>query len=242
LEHQYETLTEAHEALDKAQYGVGYVKLEVGKIVRAIRAGKLYTQHMNSQTGQPCATLDEYLKDRNEDLKRISGLGARSIRRLLKSLIVYCDELSLSEEWLLDMGEHANELIELAHVGRDLSLQDDDKATPGGGTYLGRYNFLAEATAIAEAVAQGAWKIKDTRELVADRLGKQTATPPKWTIEAIPISDTHARVKRIMWELDGQYREFRNDDLWPIDALKVFATKEHMIVDGIEGLADTQLH
>ena len=240
---EYSSLVEAEAALHDAQMSIGDRKLAVAQIVKSIRAGRLFTEHMSQKTGQNATTLDEYLIDRSDDFRRLTGLGPRAIRTLLKVSILFIDELDIPEDLVLQLGEHATILAAVANMGRDLVLKDDDAPTKTGGTLLGRYAFLAQVRQVLELVSQGQWRVRDTKELVDSLIGKASTTKGSWRAEAIPIGDSHARIQRLVWEDgDGTLRTFLNDDLWLLDDLAAFATQSKVRIEGIEGLADAHCH
>jgi hypothetical protein len=250
LTYDYRTLSSAESALEEATTTVGAVKLAVVKIVGCIRERELYKQYRNPQTDQECKSLDEYLKLRNDQLQRVSGMGGRTIMRRYKAYSLLCEQLDYPDDIFLDLGEHAVILSEAANTDRDLLLQEQDAESPHGGRYLGysAYRELVEATRLA--VAGGEWKVKDTKTEVNAILGKKTEEKPEWFAECHTVfgdeddpSAERVRVDRLGWLCEGVLIEFELKGTVDYETLRLFASRSHIRVDGLgDSFNDVHLH
>jgi hypothetical protein len=247
VDYDFPTLAAAEEALQHTQFGIGAAKLEVVKIVGRIREDELFTELVNPRTGKPCGSLDDYLKLKNEDLKRVAGMGGRHVLRHLKAYICFVEELDFPEDWFLDMGEHLIVLAEAANTGRDLILRDMNEPSPHGGEYLGRSALREEALAVTQAVQGGEWKVKDTKALVNDRLGKQAKSTGEWyALCSRDLTDPaveRVKIETLTWDHDGQpFARFTCDARWTYDEIRLFASKERVRIEGLgEAFADAHL-
>lgn len=237
------TLEEAEQALEETQTGVGAGKIRVAKIVKRIREDQLYTSRVSKATNAPCVSLDAYLLERDDDFRRLSGLGPRRVRQLLKSYLIYCDQLGYGEDWLLAMGEHAYILADATNT-KNYELQDDDVETPTG-KRLGRSSFSDTLGMVEAQVRAGTQRVVETTALVADIVGKTKPIESQFIAHCRTLDEDRVQVDRLQVTFDGVSRTFGPcSATWPMEELRAWASKAHVRLEGLDepDLADAHLH
>lgn len=237
----FSNLSQAEAALSETQIGVGAGKIKVARIAKEIREKELYKEHTLS-SGKTCTSFDDYLRDCEEDWKRISGLAARRVRALLGSYLLFVEQLEYSDNWLLEMGEHAYLLARVANT-KNYILEQEDMPLPNNGKKLGFQAFSDLIDVVSPLVQEGTRSVKATREQVDDILGKAQPVEMSKILYCKPVDGDRAIATRLDITFDGRLVSFLPDStIWSRAELLTWADRDHVQVMGLGDAEFTDAH
>lgn len=203
----FATIEQAEQAIKAAAGSLGEQKLDVVRIVAEIRHDELWKEAINPETQKKFTGFIPWLKSRAQWLEEAAGMGARQLQRHLKAYLCFVDTLDMPEEFLLKAGEHALILAEVANTGTDLTLRPDDIPNKTGGQLLGEASLKQHFGELMHQLdTNPAWKIKNTKQMVADVKGRLDKPTAEWSINATREDDL-VHVDTVSFVFDGKVIE-----------------------------------
>lgn len=214
-------------------------KIKQIRLLHIINQRQLYRQRLDDD-GNALQSMRQYVKSIAPKLDAI-GLGKeRSLLSWLVRYRVYIDQLQKPESFLQELGSHAEVMLPAAARFEPTSeLLEDDEQTENG-KRLGKENFRQLVEEIEEKVRDSVdsdvgWTVNDTREYVADIIGKQTEPKPKYAAVAKWVTGEEGVKVKVtdfgIWLNDFYYKI---GDIIPVDHFKLIGKSWR-----IDGLGDS---
>lgn len=155
-----------------------------------IRADELFTAKVDEQSGRPFKSWDAYLRYISRRMRKQFASGSVStIKAWVTKFEVYDEQLGFTDEWLMEMGSHANILLKVANISvRGRRLEKEDRLLPNGGVKLGALSFKKVCDDIHERIVQSTgpedeWTIGETKAKVNEYLGSEPPITKEWDVK-----------------------------------------------------------
>lgn len=236
----FKEIAEAEDALFGLEETGGEFRLRQVQILNAIRDGELFKQKINPKTNKHFNSMEEYYPLLLHSLSSYSTDAPRTLKSWMSRWRIFVEQLDRNPESLLEYGSHYEVMLPLAARNpKTLELsQQDEPIEETGGKKLSQDNFTEFVTDIERrinemranpGVDELSWKVRQTKEMVQDVLGKtETDVRQEWTA-AWAGQNTVRLEKLVIWH-NG--RPYKLGDLVPYDVFLTL-TKGHTVV-GIE--------
>jgi hypothetical protein len=235
----YGTIEQAETAIESLAQSIGDQKLNVVKIVAEIHHDDLWKQAINPDTQKNFTAFEQWLTNRGEWMNKHAGMGPRQVQRHLKAYRGFCDALDMPEDLLQRAGEHALILAEIANMGRNYELRDEDIPSKTGGQLLGKDSLKNHFNELMNQIDNNpAWRIKNTKQMVSDVKGKRETPNAQWSITAT-LDDSDPKnplvhIDTIVFVRDGQAQEFISPAPMPYPFFKDFVKSQKADVSGLQ--------
>lgn len=179
----FNTLKEAEDAIFSLEEYNGSVKLRQVQILNAIQDNELYRERVNTKTGQPFSSMEEYYPEFLRSIASISRDAPRTLKSWRTRWLIYVRELGRQPEDLLKYGSHYEVMVPAAaRDPRTLELSGEDEPLPTGGKRLNAISFNDFVKSIEKRVDDSRenpgvdelrWKVAQTVEEVREILGTE---------------------------------------------------------------------
>lgn len=236
IEDRFVDLDTAEQELFASFSEEGNQKLRQIKLIWMIQERNLYRQRLTND-GEPMVSMGMYLKSIAPQLRAISGSKERSLKSWLTKYRIYELQLDKSDDWLLEMGAHAELLLPAAsRHDATCTLLDADQELESGGKRLGKEKFISLVEDIASKVAasksgipEQSWGTRDTKDVVDEIIGRvdekvRMEFAAHWAGQDVKLDSL------TFWLNDYAYKV---GDIIPVEHFKKIAGKH-----AVEGLGD----
>jgi len=235
----YGTIEQAEQAIEQLATSIGDQKLSVVKIVAEIHFDDLWKNAENPDTKKNFSSFEQWLTNRAEWLNRHAGMGPRQVQRHLKAYHSFVTALDMPEEFLQETGEHGLILAEVANMSKKYELRDEDAPNKTGGQLLGKESLKNHYDELLNQLRTNpAWRIKNTKQMVADVKGKLETPKAEWSVTAT-LDDSDPKnpivhLDDLVFVHDGNTHEFIAPAPMPYDLFKSFAKTQKINVSGLQ--------
>lgn len=177
----FASLDDAEEALYDLEGQGESLRIQQIRVLNAIREQQLYRERENPKTGQPFASMEDYVPYLIKSLGAWSQTAPRTLKSWVSRYRIFVEQLGWDHQDLLDMGAHTELLLPLAaRSAKTLALSPEDEPQDNGGRKLGRAEFervsddikaRVEKSLANPSVPELRWTTADTKQVVQEILG-----------------------------------------------------------------------
>lgn len=201
------------------------IKIREIKILLCVAERQLYRQKLTDE-GVPYQNFNAYLKDMARQLDAVGMGKVRSLQSWLTRFKVYVRQLDKPEEWLRQMGTHAELLLPAASRADATSqLLDDDQETAAG-TRFGKERFASLVAEVEDHVLTDdpllKWSVNDTKEFVAEQMGKPVTEKARLALECKWVGQDKVKITNVGWWVNETFR-YGSSDLIPIGHFRILS-------------------
>lgn len=218
-----------------------FVWTAIAKGLIDIKNDELFRQAVDEQSGRQIKSFEAYLRRFSKKLKPVLSSGSVStLKAWVYKQQVYVEQLGYTEDWLQEMGAHANILLRVANTGPKNILLAEDRELTNKGTKLGFHAFQVLCDRIHDAIVtatgpEDEWDIASTQAEVAKLLGSEPPVTKVWDVRLnegnmVEILDVKYQVG------DFEYSMGKGKSLVHLDNFLKIAKGPHHKVSGLPNL------